>query len=157
MSSLPLPPGARFVKRRLDQVAVGLINQALAEPLADGVFDFLEGRCLEVRLQDWGLALPLTWRAGRLAAAHGMAPEARIGGDPGAFVLMAGERADPDTLFFQRRLSIQGDTELGLIAKNALDQLDPEALPARFRRPLLRLAGLVESGERRFRPSARSV
>ncbi|ABI57476.1 ubiquinone anaerobic biosynthesis accessory factor UbiT [Alkalilimnicola ehrlichii MLHE-1] len=157
MTHLPTPPGARFLKRRLDRVLVGLINQALADPLADGVFDFLEARCLEVRLRDWGLALPLSWRDGRLVAAHGCEPEASIRGDLGAFLLMAGECADPDTLFFQRRLSIQGDTELGLMAKNALDQLDPEALPPRFRRPLLRLAGLVAEGERRFRPSEPSA
>lgn len=153
MRHLPAPPGARFIKRRLDRVLVGLINQALAEPLADGVFDFLEGRCLAVRLKDWRLALPLSSRDGQLVAAHECEPEACISGDLGAFLLMAGERADPDTLFFQRRLSIQGDTELGLMAKNALDQLDPEALPARFRQPLFRLAGLVAEGERRFRPS----
>ena len=28
---------------------------------------------------------------------------------------------DPDTLFFSRRLVIEGDTELGLALKNALD------------------------------------
>jgi predicted lipid carrier protein YhbT len=36
---------------------------------------------------------------------------------------------DPDTLFFQRRLTIEGDTELGLEVKNILDALDHENLP----------------------------
>jgi len=31
---------------------------------------------------------------------------------------------DPDTLFFNRKLVIEGDTELGLIVKNLLDSID---------------------------------
>ena len=31
---------------------------------------------------------------------------------------------DPDTLFFNRKLQIEGDTELGLITKNLLDSVD---------------------------------
>ena len=31
---------------------------------------------------------------------------------------------DPDTLFFKRKLQIEGDTELGLITKNLLDSVD---------------------------------
>ena len=31
---------------------------------------------------------------------------------------------DPDTLFFNRKLHIEGDTELGLITKNLLDSVD---------------------------------
>jgi O2-independent ubiquinone biosynthesis accessory factor UbiT len=42
---------------------------------------------------------------------------------------MAGRFEDPDTLFFQRRLVIEGDTELGLGVKNFLDGLDEERLP----------------------------
>ncbi|MGB7997639.1 MAG: SCP2 sterol-binding domain-containing protein, partial [Photobacterium halotolerans] len=38
-------------------------------------------------------------------------------------------KVDPDTLFFQRRLTMQGDTELGLAVKNLLDSLDLDSLP----------------------------
>ena len=38
-------------------------------------------------------------------------------------------REDPDTLFFQRLLAIEGDTALGLEIKNFLDRLEWEALP----------------------------
>jgi predicted lipid carrier protein YhbT len=34
---------------------------------------------------------------------------------------------DPDTLFFDRRLRIEGDTDLGLRVKNMLDAVDLEA------------------------------
>ena len=44
------------------------------------------------------------------------------------FGLLALRREDPDTLFFARRLRIEGDTELGLMVKNALDALDTAKL-----------------------------
>jgi O2-independent ubiquinone biosynthesis accessory factor UbiT len=40
------------------------------------------------------------------------------------FVRLARREEDPDTLFFSRRLSMQGDTELGLLVKNTLDALE---------------------------------
>ena len=45
------------------------------------------------------------------------------------FLLMLTRKEDPDTLFFQRRLSIQGDTGLGLSVKNFLDSIDWDSLP----------------------------
>jgi predicted lipid carrier protein YhbT len=40
---------------------------------------------------------------------------------------MARREEDPDTLFFCRRLILEGDTELGLLFKNTLDGLDASA------------------------------
>ena len=40
------------------------------------------------------------------------------------FWLLATRREDPDTLFFNRRLAIEGDTETGLYVKNMLDALE---------------------------------
>ena len=37
---------------------------------------------------------------------------------------------DPDTLFFNRRLLIEGDTDLGLRVKNMLDAVELEAATA---------------------------
>ena len=50
--------------------------------------------------------------------------DVRIHGDLDDFLALASRREDPDTLFFARRLSIEGDTELGLAIKNLLDSLD---------------------------------
>ena len=46
-----------------------------------------------------------------------------------AFLQVASRQEDPDTLFFNRELSIEGDTELGLIVKNMLDAIELPALP----------------------------
>ena len=48
-----------------------------------------------------------------------------------AFYQLLQRQEDPDTLFFNRRLSIEGDTELGLMVKNTLDALDPDILHPR--------------------------
>jgi predicted lipid carrier protein YhbT len=50
--------------------------------------------------------------------------DVRIRGTFDDFWLMASGGEDPDTLFFQRRLAIEGDTECGLILKNLLDALE---------------------------------
>lgn len=47
------------------------------------------------------------------------------------FLLLAQRRQDPDTLFFSRRLSMEGDTELGLVVKNALDAIELPVLDPR--------------------------
>lgn len=50
-----------------------------------------------------------------------------------AMVLMASQKVDPDTLFFNRQLQISGDTELGLEIKNLIDQFDISQLHAPMR------------------------
>lgn len=49
-----------------------------------------------------------------------------------SFVLLASQKEDPDTLFFQRDLVIEGDTDLGLHLKNLLDAFDWEALAPEY-------------------------
>lgn len=47
-----------------------------------------------------------------------------ISGNVEDFWQLATRREDPDTLFFNRRLCIEGDTETGVHIKNLLDALD---------------------------------
>ena len=47
---------------------------------------------------------------------------------------------------FQRRLRIEGDTELGLYVKNLMDSIDLDTMPALLKNGLLRLADFVEAG-----------
>lgn len=53
------------------------------------------------------------------------------------FYRLAMRVEDPDTLFFSRRLRIEGHTDLGLRAKNTLDAIDVEAVLQRLP-PVLR-------------------
>jgi len=50
---------------------------------------------------------------------------------------------DPDTLFFNRRLLIEGDTDLGLTLKNLLDAVDWDELTRRMPLGLGLLLGAV--------------
>ena len=51
-------------------------------------------------------------------------PDLAFRADLSAFLQLAVRQEDPDTLFFNRQLSIEGDTELGLIVKNMLMPLN---------------------------------
>jgi predicted lipid carrier protein YhbT len=62
------------------------------------------------------------------------------------FILIAGRKEDPDTLFFQRRLVIEGDTELGLEIKNLLDNIDFENLSPFVEKSLNNFADFVQRG-----------
>ena len=57
-----------------------------------------------------------------------MPPDLSITGTLHAFLRLAARYEDTDTLFFQRRLLMEGSTELGLEVKNFLDGLDVESL-----------------------------
>ena len=61
-------------------------------------------------------------------------PDVTLGASLADYLVMARREEDPDTLFFQRRLTIEGDTEVGLALKNLLDATDfsplIEMLPA---------------------------
>lgn len=61
--------------------------------------------------------------------------------------MIAARKEDPDTLFFQRRLRIEGDTELGLYVKNLMDAIDLESMPTLLRVGLQQLAEFIEAGQ----------
>jgi predicted lipid carrier protein YhbT len=63
-------------------------------------------------------------------------PDVVFSGSINALVLMASQKVDPDTLFFNRQLQITGDTELGLEVKNLFDQFDLARLDKPFRKVL---------------------
>jgi predicted lipid carrier protein YhbT len=73
-------------------------------------------------------------------------PDLSITGSLHAFLLLAARREDSDTLFFQRRLRMEGNTELGLEVKNFLDGLDVESLwlPGKLEALLQRVLPLYE-------------
>ncbi|MGW8305706.1 MAG: ubiquinone anaerobic biosynthesis accessory factor UbiT [Achromobacter pulmonis] len=82
----------------------------------------LEGRSFAITVEDLGLCSRFTVRDGVFRPLwRRQACELELGaGVVELLALMRGE-TDADTLFFQRRLRISGDTELGLIVKNWLD------------------------------------
>jgi len=114
-----------------------VLNQVFAEALEDEELAFLEGRFLTIAITDLQLRWRLTCQTGALRVLPpGGHSDAAISGEVREFVLLASRREDPDTLFFQRRLSIEGDTDLGLEVKNLIDSVDLSTLPTLAQRAL---------------------
>ena len=125
--ALPLRLAPTALQRR---VLTPLLNRALQQPLHDGDLDFLNDRVVEICISDLGQRWPLTLRNDRFELLDaGATADVTISGNAWEYVLLSTRRVDPDTLFFQRRLAIEGDTELGLAVKNTLDAVDEEQLP----------------------------
>ena len=77
--------------------------------------------------------------------------EATVRGTVTDLLLLAGRLEDADTLFFQRRLVLTGDTELGLTARNLLDRLPWERVPLGLRIALNRGARFAEAARAAYR------
>jgi predicted lipid carrier protein YhbT len=112
-------------------------GQSLVKRLAE-----LHGKRVCLRVTDTNRAL--YWRIdhGRLRPAEAGGYDVRISGSSLDFLRLATRAEDPDTLFFSRRLAIEGDTHTGLHMKNLLDALEFD-WPAHFTAVLGARAGGV--------------
>ena len=96
-----------------------LRGQALVARLRE-----LEGKCVSLRITDVPCEIAWRFHNGRLHAAASREAGVIIAGRMASFLELACRRQDPDTLFFTRELSIEGDTEAGVHVKNLLDALE---------------------------------
>jgi predicted lipid carrier protein YhbT len=121
------------------------LNQAFREPLRHGELKFLEGSKVRIKVTDLYLDWLIQVGADRLIPVdRNLAEDVCISGGSLDFVLLAARRADPDTLFFQRRIHVEGDTELGLGVKNTMDSMDWDDLPMPLGRLLQGVGVLIE-------------
>lgn len=124
-----------------------MLQRIFKEALTDGDFDFLEDRFLKVSVDDLQLSCFITLQNGQLLVQeHSEQCDVSFAGGLNDLILIAGRKEDPDSLFFQRRLRIEGDTELGLEVKNLMDSLDLDELPKIVRLALNDLALFVQKG-----------
>lgn len=106
------------------------LNQFFRPELQAGELDFLSDKTLVVQVADIGLQFAISLNGSRLAVQLASAQQdLLLKAELTDFVAMISNTADPDTLFFRRRLQMLGDTELGLYCKNLLDSIGPERLP----------------------------
>ena len=146
-----IPP---FVLRPLHLVPSAVIRPLVEAGLrrffkqsieGDGL-EILEGRQVLLSVTDISLDLMITVRNGQPRLNHSThEPELTISGNLEEFVLLASNREDPDTQFFQRRITIEGDTELGLEVKNLIYSLDPDRLPIPVTKLLDHLGWIIET------------
>lgn len=92
----------------------------------------LEKKIFRVQVNDTGGVATFTYLGGlfRPIFRPDRAPDLSFAANLSAFLQLLARQEDPDTLFFNRELSIEGDTELGLIVKNMLDAIELPKLPA---------------------------
>ncbi len=93
--------------------------------------ELLEGRSFLVDVLDTGGRACFTYRGGLFRPLFTVpeAPDLAFRANLSAFLQLVARQEDPDTLFFNRELSIEGDTELGLVVKNMLDAVEWPTLP----------------------------
>lgn len=143
LMSVPVKLAPFALKRQvLEQVLSWQFRQALAE----GELEFLEGRWLSIHVRDIGLLWYTSVVDGRLVVSQQADADVSFSADASDLLMIAAHKQDPDTLFFQRRLVIEGDTELGLYVKNLMDAIELEQMPKALRVMLLQLADFVEAG-----------
>jgi predicted lipid carrier protein YhbT len=107
-----------------------------------GEFEFLRDRVVAIKVCDAEVEYRFRHAgpAGFVPCQAVQPPDLTITGKLYDFLALATRREDSDTLFFNRRVVMEGDTALGLELKNLLDAMDPETLGGPLP-PLLRAAG----------------
>ncbi len=115
------------------QLQIGLISQVLNRLFLthcqQGELDFLADKTVVIEVTDFAFLFSLQLRQHKLCVSacdelQKQQADLRVKASSSDFFLLCSSQADPDTLFFQRRLSMLGDTELGLYLKNFLDSFD---------------------------------
>ncbi len=126
--TLPAPVGAALARLPAypgSMLLVAAINFALPKQLPDDVKAILHSKRISIRVRDARLGFDFSWNGQRFAPSQPYTEaDLTIRANAQDFMLLAQRRQDPDTLFFNRRLVMEGDTELGLVVKNALDALE---------------------------------
>lgn len=95
----------------------------------------LEGRTFAVIVEDTGGEANFVYENGLFRPIFRITAPADVcfRGTVSGFLKLILRQEDPDTLFFNRVISIEGDTELGLLVKNLLDSVEwPPAAFSRF-------------------------
>jgi len=113
------------------------LSSVFQEALIDRDFEFLQGKWLKIDISDLELKWWLSFDQNKLIMASetelledNITEDVSFSATGDDLILIAGRKQDPDTLFFQRRLKIEGDTELGLEVKNLIDAIDIDQLPS---------------------------
>ena len=123
--SLPLKILPSFVH---NNVLVTTLNKIFTKELKEGELDFLQEKIILISIEDAGIEYRFTIDNNKLVAADKKKPpDLVLQGTVYNYLLLASRQEDTDTLFFSRRLHMQGDTELGLYVKNFLDGMDMES------------------------------
>ena len=125
--------GARLPQLPPTLALIGGLNLALGRILPREPLEPLTGKRLLLRMTDAGLSLRFTLTPrGFRPLFDARTPDLTISATTRDYLALALREEDPDTLFFSRRLLLEGETDLGLLVKNTLDAVDWGALSTRL-------------------------
>lgn len=110
------------------------LNLALGRLIPREPLEMLIGKRFVIRVKDAGMTLRFAYGARGFHPVFDATPaDLTISARARDFIALLAREEDPDTLFFNRRLLMEGDTDLGLLVKNTLDGIDlPRFDPARL-------------------------
>jgi len=109
---------------------VTTLNQLKKRNILPVDMSLLAGRSFEVHILDADMRLHFVADDACFSVGNASGePDLRLSANLADFARMMLREEDPDTLFFNRKLIIEGDTELGLIVKNLLDSVDWSTTP----------------------------
>jgi predicted lipid carrier protein YhbT len=143
------------------------INHLLRGQILSSRLPELEGKRFRVCAHDVPIALTFEISAGKVVPTT-LTPDVTFRARWVDFIALAKREEDPDTLFFQRHLSVEGETETGLHLKNLLDgwEYDVPAhvsavLPAPLAQSALAISALARAlhglSQARRRSSRRNI
>ncbi|MES9971954.1 MAG: SCP2 sterol-binding domain-containing protein [Candidatus Thiodiazotropha sp.] len=126
----PLALPLRLIpKKAHGMILSSILNRVFRNELEEGELDFLEGRIVGIKVSDLGLGYNLTLKNGAISEAGSRKTDLCITGSVYDYLLLISGKEDPDTLFFQRHLIMDGDTGLGVHLKNVLSAIEMDKLP----------------------------
>ncbi|MCX7174877.1 MAG: SCP2 sterol-binding domain-containing protein [Proteobacteria bacterium] len=104
---------------------IAALNLALGRLLPREPLTPLLGKRLAIRVSDAGLTLRFAYGERGFHPSFGSAAaDLTISARARDFLALLTREEDADTLFFNRRLQMEGETELGLLVKNTLDTIE---------------------------------
>ena len=130
LPDITLPQWCAQIGRRLPALPprfalVKTLNIMLKHGLLPADMSLFDGKKFEIDVLDAGIKVRFTANVEKFIDADFFGtPDLRLAANGVDFLRMMLREEDPDTLFFKRKLQIEGDTELGLITKNLLDSVD---------------------------------
>ncbi|OOF03752.1 ubiquinone anaerobic biosynthesis accessory factor UbiT [Salinivibrio sp. MA607] len=102
-----------------------VLNQLFKEEKIQGELSFIAERIIEIHVKDIDFSLFFTLKNEKIKSLRGpQEPDVTLSATGDALILLIYNKVDPDTLFFNRKLMVKGNTELGLHLKNFLDTIE---------------------------------
>ncbi len=157
-----LKPLVLMPKGLSEQLMIAAINRLFKQALAQQELDFLVDNWLQLNVSDSQFYCFITAEytqtnnqttnqknelkliVSRELPASQTQADVEFSGDALSLLQLANKQVDPDTLFFQRKLLVTGQTELGLAIKNFLDDFELyQQLPVPVQRITTKFQSLI--------------